>query len=160
MIRDMSVRGKKAAATEVWRLFSEFSMAQFGKKSAMLTEMGLTPGHLKALLVLEPRIPRPMGVCAQALGCDASTATWLIDRLEERDLVERRGSSTDRRVKEVVLTARGEELKAKLQKHYYEPPAALLSLEPQEIDALRSALTKMRAHQAEEAARAQSKQAG
>jgi DNA-binding MarR family transcriptional regulator len=156
----MSVKGRKAAATEVWRLMSEFSMAQFGKKSAMLTEMGLTPGHLKALLVLEPGTPRPMGVCAQALGCDASTATWLIDRLEERQLVERRGLPTDRRVKEVVLTPQGEELKAKLQKHYYEPPASLLALESNEIETLRSAFSKLRAHQAEEAARAPSKQVG
>ena len=156
----MGTKGRKAAATEVWRLWSEYFMAQFGKKSAMLTEMGLTPGHLKALLVLEPKIPRPMGVCAQALGCDASTATWLIDRLEERELVERHGSPTDRRVKEVVLTARGEELKAKLQKHYYEPPTAMLLLDESEIEALRSALTKLQAYQAEESARAQSKQAG
>src|SRR5258708_31735205 len=91
--------------------------------------MGLTPGHLKALRTLEPGVPRPMGACAQAIGCDASTATWLVDRLEERGLVKRIPSTDDRRVKTVVLTKRGVDVKAKLDAQFYTPPEGLLRLD-------------------------------
>jgi DNA-binding MarR family transcriptional regulator len=34
--------------------------------------------------------------------CDASNATWIVDRLEERGLAERETTPTDRRVKDAV----------------------------------------------------------
>ncbi len=84
-----------------------------------------------------------MGACAQEMGCDASTATWLIDRLEERGLVERRPSTTDRRVKGVVLTETGAETKRTLQEHYFQPPDELLDLSLEELEALFSLMTKL-----------------
>nr|WP_282916618.1 MarR family transcriptional regulator [Streptomyces varsoviensis] len=44
---------------------------------------------------------------ADRLGCDASTATSMIDRLEKRGLVRRVPHPTDRRVKVVQLTEEG-----------------------------------------------------
>src|SRR4029453_18040920 len=44
---------------------------------------------------------------AEEWACDASNATWMVDRLEERGLAERRSSPTDRRGKLVGLLARG-----------------------------------------------------
>lgn len=124
-------------------------MAQFRQKSRSLAEIGLTPGHMKALMTLEPGEALPMGACAQEMGCDASTATWLIDRLEEKGLVERRPSTTDRRVKGVVLTKTGSETKANLQEHYFDPPAALLELSEEELDALFTLLSKLQKASAE-----------
>lgn len=134
-----------AAAGRVWRTMSEYSMAQFRKKSRGLNDIGLTPGHMKALMTLEPGEALPMGACAQEMGCDASTATWLIDRLEERGLVERHPSTTDRRVKGVVLTKTGSETKATLKEHYSQPPEALLELSLEELQALDSLLSKLAA---------------
>ncbi len=134
-----------AAASRVWRTMSEYSMAQFRKKSRGLNDIGLTPGHMKALMTLEPGEALPMGACANEMGCDASTATWLIDRLEERGLVERRPSTTDRRVKGVVLTKTGSETKATLKEHYSQPPEALLELSLEELQALDSLLSKLAA---------------
>ncbi len=37
--------------------------------------------------------------------CDASNATWIVDRLENFDLAERRNVPRDRRVELVILTA-------------------------------------------------------
>jgi len=84
---------KQAIAVEVWRMMAEFSMDSFQRSLhvAILKELGLTPGHMKVLSVLEPDDARPMGVIAEACHCDPSMATWLVDRLEERGLV-RRGS--------------------------------------------------------------------
>jgi DNA-binding MarR family transcriptional regulator len=48
-----------------------------------------------------------MRALAREWRCDASTATWIVDRLEGKGLAERRAHATDRRVKLVVLTPRG-----------------------------------------------------
>jgi len=139
----MSTQGKRATAAEVWRLLMQASMAQFGRTSGVLEELGLTPGHMKALLVLEPEEARPMGALAQQFACDASTMTWLVDRLEERGLVERGGLPTDRRVKTIALTPLGRETKAQLEERLFEPPAEVLALDDSVLDALREALTKV-----------------
>lgn len=145
----MNKLSKEESASRVWRLMSEYSMAQFRQKSRSLQDIGLTPGHMKALMTLEPGEALPMGACAHEMGCDASTATWLIDRLEEKGLVERRPSTTDRRVKGVVLTETGSETKANLQEHYFDPPAALLELSEEELDALFTLLSKLQTSTAE-----------
>jgi DNA-binding MarR family transcriptional regulator len=49
----------------------------------------------------------PMSEVARALHCDTSNATGLVDRLEQRGLIERRPSPTDRRVRAVALTEAG-----------------------------------------------------
>src|SRR5437868_2689126 len=95
---------KKEVAAETWRLMLECSMTQFGRSSGILQRLGLTPGHMKLLLHLDDQGGRAMGTLAQSFRCDASTMTWLVDRLEERGLVERRVLPGDRRVKAVALT--------------------------------------------------------
>lgn len=94
-------------AAAVWRLLLQCTMSRFGRPSGVLQQMGLTPGHMKALLLLEPGKALPMGLLANQFSCDASTMTWVVDRLEERGLVERRGLPSDRRVKTVALTPWG-----------------------------------------------------
>lgn len=118
-------------------------MSQFRLKSRVVSEYGINPGHMKALMCIEPGEAVPMGACAQEMGVDASTATWLIDRLEEKGLVERRPSPTDRRVKGVVLTEQGAATRKQLREHYEEPPAALLELSAEELRALAGLLTKL-----------------
>lgn len=134
---------KVESATQVWRLMSDYSMAQFRQKTRGLQDIGLTPGHMKALMTLEPGQALPMGACASEMGCDASTATWLIDRLEEKGMVERRPSPTDRRVKGVLLTEEGLKTKTGLQEHLWEPPEALHQLSQEELDQLSGLLTKL-----------------
>ncbi|MEX0789167.1 MAG: MarR family transcriptional regulator, partial [Actinomycetota bacterium] len=141
----MTSTEKGDAATLVWKIMSEYSLGQFRQKSRGLNDIGLTPGHMKALMTLEPGEALPMGACAQEMGCDASTATWLIDRLEERGLVERHPSTTDRRVKGVMLTEAGSETKATLTELYSQPPEALLELSMEELQALHSLLSKVSA---------------
>jgi DNA-binding MarR family transcriptional regulator len=138
------VRGKRAVAADVWRLMLECSLAQFGRASGILQHLGLTPGHMKLLLQLEEDDARAMGSLAQSFRCDASTMTWLVDRLEERGLVERRLLATDRRVKAVALTPLGVTTKAELTKRLYAPPEALLALDRPGLEGLRVALTKIR----------------
>jgi DNA-binding MarR family transcriptional regulator len=118
-------------------------MSQFGRSSEIVQRFGLTPGHTKALLMLDPEQPLPMGNLAQRFSCDASTVTWLVDRLEERGLVERRGLPTDRRVKTVALTPLGIKTKKELQEALYKPPPELVALDDAVLEELHRALTDM-----------------
>jgi DNA-binding MarR family transcriptional regulator len=141
----VSVRsGKRAVAADVWRLMLECSMAQFGQASGILQQIGLTPGHMKLLMNLEEGDGRAMGSLAQSFRCDASTMTWLVDRLEERGLVERRKLASDRRVKAVALTPLGAKTKAELTQRLYQPPEALLTLDRGALQGLLGALEKIR----------------
>src|SRR4249920_1691406 len=132
-----------AVAGEVWRQMAEFtwSRMQRGQAFHALKALGLTPGHLRVLAALEPNEALPMGAIAEMLSCDPSMATWLIDRLEDRKLVERHMLATDRRVKVVSLTRRGMRVKTKVLAHVFEPPPELLSLDLERLEALRGALS-------------------
>ena len=136
---------KATLAADVWRdLFSFFWST--GSRNAMVLvsqELGVTPGHVKALLELEPGQPRPMGALAESLHCDASNATWLVDRLEERDLVARGTVPTDRRVKTVVITKAGQRARERLEAAMFEPPKELLDLPEADLKALRRITAKL-----------------
>lgn len=140
----VQLRGKKAVAAEVWRLMLECAMSQFGRASGILQDLGLTPGHMKLLMQLEEGDGRAMGSLAHTFHCDASTMTWLVDRLEERGLVERRMLPADRRVKAVALTPLGAETKAKIAARIYAPPAELDTLHRSALEELREALEGIR----------------
>jgi len=104
----------------------------------------MTPAHYRALSMLDPDEPRPMKAMADALACDPSMATWLVDRLEERGLVERRTPPNDRRVKTIVLTALGIKTRQTLRDSFWHPPQELVDLDIQTLEALNAALKKLR----------------
>ncbi|WP_371659685.1 MarR family winged helix-turn-helix transcriptional regulator [Streptomyces sp. NBC_00280] len=60
--------------------------------------------RLLSLLSLEPL---PMRQLARKLRCEPSNVTGIVDRLESRDLVERRPDPSDRRVKLAACTDEG-----------------------------------------------------
>jgi DNA-binding MarR family transcriptional regulator len=86
-----------------------------------------------------------MGSLAEEWKCDASTATWIVDRLEAKGLVQRRPHPTDRRVKLVVLTPRGSRTKATQMERMYIPPHELLDLDLDDLVTLRNAVGKLAA---------------
>jgi DNA-binding MarR family transcriptional regulator len=73
--------------------------------------------------------------------CDASTATWTVDRLEAKGLAERRAHASDRRVKLVALTPHGIATKIALIAGIYAPPPELLELTEQELTELERAVS-------------------
>jgi len=141
---------KRALAGEVWRLMAEFSSANFRRRAQteQMRELGLTPAHYRALSMLDPDEPKPMRAMADGLACDASMATWLVDRLEERGLVERRTPPNDRRVKTIVLTALGIKTREMLRESFWDPPQELVDLDIQTLKALGAALKKLPARRA------------
>jgi DNA-binding MarR family transcriptional regulator len=67
-------------------------------------------------------------------------ATWLVDRLEERGLVERRTPPNDRRVKTIVLTALGIKTREMLRESFWDPHQELVDLDIETLEALSAAL--------------------
>jgi len=139
-------RSRRAVAGEVWRLMLRSAMShmtQTVRDSGLLHDLGLTPAHVKALLMIDASVGRPMGAVAGEVGCDASTMTWLVDRLEERGLAQRELDARDRRVRTVALTPLGLETKRKLEERIFEPPAALASLDRAVLEQLHRALASL-----------------
>jgi DNA-binding MarR family transcriptional regulator len=60
-------------------------------------------------------------------------------------LAERRSVAQDRRVKLVVLTARGQKTRAALLKEFHDPPPDLAALDREDLESLRRVLTKLHA---------------
>jgi DNA-binding MarR family transcriptional regulator len=135
---------ERALAEEAWRSFVEFWWTRKTHGMGQLKEMGLTPGHLKVLMLLSQDEAPTMGSLADEMAVHASMATWLIDGLEERGLVERRTVASDRRVKTIVLTPEGAKVKAKLLEAVYEPPPEILALDRERLEALIGALSALK----------------
>ncbi len=74
-----------------------------------LEEFGMTNTDYWALRNIDG--PMPMKDLAHCMEFDPSYVTLVADRLEALDLIERQPHPTDRRVKNLVLTVKGEEFK-------------------------------------------------
>ena len=134
----MSTSAARDAWGLVWRLFVEDKPRRF----AILSELGLSMQQSMALTRLRPGEPLPMSALAEAMHCDNSNVTGIVDRLEAAGLAERRPGERDRRVKTIVLTPRGEQVRAEVERRAGEPPPSLASLPAEDAAALRDILQR------------------
>jgi DNA-binding MarR family transcriptional regulator len=130
------------AAREAWQLLMELAFANKARFMEAMAEFELTPVQGHVLRILHPEQPLPMNDLAGALRCDASNVTGLVDRLEQRGLVERRPGERDRRVKELLLTPAGVGLRKKVLERMFEPPEAVMRLSEREQLRLRDLLRR------------------
>jgi MarR family transcriptional regulator, organic hydroperoxide resistance regulator len=75
-------------------------------------KLGLTAPQATALRELTG--PMTMSELAERMGCEPSNATFVVDKLEKQGLLERTPHATDRRAKQLVLTAEGVALRERL----------------------------------------------
>jgi len=68
--------------------------------------------HINVIGVLETEGPQPMRALAEALDVSQASTTGIVDRMEQRGLVERRRDEDDRRIVRVFLTDEGRSLLA------------------------------------------------
>jgi len=122
-------------ATEAWCLMFDFLMRSAPQRLQAQQRHGLTPNDSRVLFSLDAD-GKPIGSLAREWGCDPSTATWLVDRLERSGLADRIASSSDRRVKLVRATEKGTATKNDLQAAYHRPPAEIARLSPSDLNAL------------------------
>src|SRR3954454_18671914 len=128
---------------EAWPLLVRLFFPQRASLPPPAAELELSPAQCHVLHLIEPGRPMPMGQLAETLACDASNVTGLVDRLESRDLVRRRPSAEDRRVKVLDLTPTGSRLRALLLDRMTAPPATLRRLSDREHRALVRILTRL-----------------
>jgi DNA-binding MarR family transcriptional regulator len=119
---------------------SKIIFAQRGRMLAIASELDLHPQQLFALKHLGE--PLPMGALAELLHCDNSNVTGLVDRLEKRGLAERRSDEHDRRVKLLVLTEDGEQVRERLLARMAEPAPEIAALSAADQRALRDILRR------------------
>lgn len=106
-------------------------------------EFGISPPQGHALRELAPGRVVAMSELAGCLRCDASNVTVIADRLEERGLVERRVSESDRRVKTLVVTEKGRELREKFVERLGDAPPEVAELSEGDLRDLRKLLEKV-----------------
>jgi DNA-binding MarR family transcriptional regulator len=109
----------------VWRLLDLFQRMNEGFEK-VAAESGLTMAEAGALRRLDG--PVSMRMVADAMGCDASYITLLTDRFESLGLVDRVPDDRDRRVKQLVLTAKGRRVKNSLTERVLATSPALVPL--------------------------------
>lgn len=105
-------------------------------------ELGLAPKQMGLLWRLAPDETLSMRAIGESLFCDASYVTDLVDRLEERELIERRSDPSDRRVKLIALTPAGEAMRERALEMLFEPPPEFAALDDCELRQLRDLLAK------------------
>ena len=105
--------------------------------------------HLHVLTLLEVNGPMAMSRLAEALDVSVASATGIVDRMEQRELVTRRHDIEDRRVVLVEKTAAGDGVFLALAQHRRLAIGRTLEeLKDTELEALLVGLRAMRAARA------------
>ena len=128
-------------AGEAWALMARMLFVE-GKPRfpTIAAELDLSPPQAIVMRLLgEPRV---MSDLATAMACDNSNVTGIVDRLEERGLVERQPAESDRRVKLIAPTADGERLRDELNRRMAVPPEPLARLSAADQRTLRDILRR------------------
>jgi DNA-binding MarR family transcriptional regulator len=129
------MKSRNSESCQAWELLVKFFFSQRADLPLLASEFDLSAAQCHVLHLIEPGQPIPMGKLAEALACDASNVTGLVDRLESRGLVRRHADATDRRVKVLELTPFGARLRSSVIQRMTQPPARLdrLSVEEQQL---------------------------
>jgi DNA-binding MarR family transcriptional regulator len=130
------------AAQEAWSLMSRLFWEMRPRMLRVAGEFGLSPPQLFALRQLDPAQPVPMRALAQALNCDSSNVTGLVDGLEAQGLVERREAEHDRRLRMLVVTERGAAVRTRMQQAMAAVPEPIAALSAEDQRALRDILRR------------------
>jgi MarR family transcriptional regulator, organic hydroperoxide resistance regulator len=128
-------------ADEAWDAFQELFMQYRPRMLEIHAEYELKPPPV-ALALKAIDEPTPMGKVAEHLCCDGSTVTWIVDRLEERGLVERQADPRDRRVRLVALTDEGRRIRNEIRAKLSQAPPAIAALSEEDQIALRDILRR------------------
>lgn len=129
-------------AAEAWALMGEIFFAH-GRPKMMSANQALELSPPQGIVIRFLDQPRPMGELAAMMHCDNSNMTGIVDRLEERGLVQRTLAPRDRRVKMIELTDRGRELREELNRRMAEPPDVIKKLSRADQEALREILERV-----------------
>jgi DNA-binding MarR family transcriptional regulator len=110
----MSRRELRPLAAELSARWRELGTILASRRlhASLHPELGakLTPSKVRALALIAESGGLRIGELADRVGVDDTTATRMVDRLEELGVAERHGAEGDRRATRVELTGEGEAL--------------------------------------------------
>jgi DNA-binding MarR family transcriptional regulator len=132
----------RSAGDEAWALLRELLFAERRRFFETAAEFELHPAQAGTLMQLDEGPGLPMHEIATRLACDNSNVTGIVDRLEARGLVTRRPGEQDRRVKYVVLTPLGVEVRGAMGTKLAQVPAAIERLSAEDQCLLRDVLSR------------------
>jgi MarR family transcriptional regulator, transcriptional regulator for hemolysin len=92
------------------QLFFRLWRVTHTRTAEVLASVGLTTALFALLNVIDAREGAIQQELGSVLGIDRSTMVSLIDQLESAGLAKRRPSATDRRAREIAITAKGRRL--------------------------------------------------
>jgi MarR family 2-MHQ and catechol resistance regulon transcriptional repressor len=114
-----------------------------------MTRHGLTPGEFAILEVLYHRGPLLLGDVQRKILVSSGGVTYLVDRLEDAGLVERRECPGDRRARYAALTDKGERLMQRIfPEHVAAIERAVAGLDAEEQQAATELLRTLGTHAA------------
>lgn len=133
VISDLAADGDPGG--QAWRVLMQIFRSQKRHMAKLVAEFDLAPAQIQLLMNLDQS--RSMSDLAEALVCDASYVTGLVDKLEARALVHRIPSADDRRVRFIALTDTGSDLRAQVIDRISQPPPFIAALPEADKQALR-----------------------
>jgi DNA-binding MarR family transcriptional regulator len=116
---------------DLWPLLTEFALNMRGWWISTCYSLDLTPAQGMALRSLNPDVPLAMSALAETLTCDASNITGVVDKMEARGLIARQGAENDRRVKVLVVTEKGRQLRSELLSRAAKAPPEIAAMPKQ-----------------------------
>jgi MarR family transcriptional regulator, organic hydroperoxide resistance regulator len=137
---------RDSPADQAWALLRELLFAERRRFTEAASAFDLHPAQAGALMHLHEESGLPMHEIAARLACDNSNVTGIVDRLEARGLVTRRSSEHDRRVKYIVPTPLGVEVRDAMRERMARPPAGIECLSTSEQRQLRQLLARAAGH--------------
>jgi DNA-binding MarR family transcriptional regulator len=140
----ISAGGNRDRTKEVVWLIRRLMQGSYIYNKELNKKYQVSAPQLASLLALFENGPMPPSQIAKYIMVNSSTVTGIIDRLEQKGLVERARISRDRRVITIALTEKGQELAKNapppIQKKIVD---GLKKLPPSETEQIVQALTKL-----------------
>jgi len=138
----MATEHRDPVTLEVVELIGTIVARYYAEYEQAAGEHALTGAQARVLALLSSE-PMPMRRVAQKLKCEPSNVTGIVDRLEARNLVERRPDPNDRRVKLAASTEEGAATARRLRDALSFAREPLASLSVEERTVLRDLLRRM-----------------
>ncbi len=123
----VTVGRRQATALKLWVVLARAYSAIEAAASADVARHGLTIAEFGILEALHHKGPMLLGEIQRKLLCSSGGITYLVDRLEEQRLVERRQCPSDRRARYAALTPKGHRLIRRIFPEHAERIAQLLA---------------------------------
>ena len=143
-IADRASPSEQSVALNLWVVLSRAYSAVAQQAVTDVARHGLSIGEFGVLEALYHKGPMLLGEVQRKVLCSSGGVTYLVDRLEDQGLVERRACPQDRRARYAALTRRGRSLIGRIFPEHARRLTQLLSaLNPKEQRQVHRLLRKL-----------------